>query len=170
VRSLRRQRAGRPRRRRALDPATLLLLSVSLDDLTLSEGLGAYGAPEDPLVPVSELARLLEADIDVLPAEGRIVGRLGEARRSLVVDLKTGVRRVAAPGDRHPPATRSSRPPRSTARLDCQKLLPLRSRSPPTTWRCACTPSRSSPIQARLRAPRPTARTGRGRRVAEEAR
>ena len=89
----------RPARRRLtpppLDPATLLLFSVALDGLTLSEGLGAYGSPDDPLIPVGELARLLEADIDVLPADRRIVGRLGESRRALVVDLKAGVARVA---------------------------------------------------------------------------
>ncbi|MBL8553324.1 MAG: hypothetical protein JNL41_03525 [Phenylobacterium sp.] len=79
----------------ALDPATLLLFSVSLDNLTLSEGLGAYGDPADPLVPVGELARLLEADIDVLPPERRIVGRLGQARSSLLVDLSAGVARSA---------------------------------------------------------------------------
>ena len=80
----------------ALDPAALLLFSVTLDGLTLSEGRAAYGAPDDPLVPVGELARLLEADVDVLPAERRIVGRLGEARRSLLVDLRAGVARVGA--------------------------------------------------------------------------
>ena len=79
----------------ALDPAGLLLFSVSLDGLTLSESLGAYGANSDPLVPVGELARLLEADIEVQPTDRRIVGRLGEARRSLVVDLKAGIARVA---------------------------------------------------------------------------
>ena len=78
------------------DPATLLLFSVTLDGLTLSEGLGAYGETDDPLVPVSELARLLEADLDVFPAERRIVGRLGEARRALLVDLNSGTARIAA--------------------------------------------------------------------------
>ncbi|WP_293898884.1 hypothetical protein [Phenylobacterium sp.] len=78
----------------AIDPASLLLFSVSLDDLTLSDGLGAYGAPEDPLAPFGELVRLLEADVDVMPAERRIVGRLGPTKRSLVVDLNAGVARV----------------------------------------------------------------------------
>lgn len=80
----------------SLDPASLLLFSVTLDSLTLSEGLGAYGAATDPLIPVGELARLLEADIDVLPAEGRIVGRLGQARTALLIDLNAGVARAAA--------------------------------------------------------------------------
>ena len=78
----------------ALDPAGLLLFSVTLDGLTLSEGIGAFGKPEDPLVPLGELARLLEADIDVLPGDRRIVGRIGQSRQSLVVDLRAGVARV----------------------------------------------------------------------------
>lgn len=79
----------------ALDPADLLLFSISLDGLTLSEGIGAYGTPEDPLVPLSELVRLLEADIDVLPGDRRIVGRIGQSRQSLVADLRAGVARVS---------------------------------------------------------------------------
>ncbi|MDB5424184.1 MAG: hypothetical protein JWQ29_1600 [Phenylobacterium sp.] len=78
----------------APDPASLLLLLVDLDGITLTEGLAAYGSPDDPLIPVGEFSRLLELDIDVLPSERRIVGRLGEARRSLVVDLATSTARV----------------------------------------------------------------------------
>ena len=89
----------------APDPQTLLLLLVQLDELTLTEGMAAYGAPDDPLLPVGELSRLLELDIDVSPSEGRITGRLGEARRSLLIDLTTNTARVGAvqvplaPGD-----------------------------------------------------------------------
>jgi hypothetical protein len=89
----------------APDPQTLLLLLVQLDDLTLSEGMAAYGAADDPLLPVGELSRLLELDVDVSPSEGRVVGRLGEARRSLIIDLATNTARVGpaqiplAPGD-----------------------------------------------------------------------
>lgn len=35
-------------------------------------------------------------DVDVLPAEGRVIGRVGEARRSLIIDLKTGTAREGA--------------------------------------------------------------------------
>jgi hypothetical protein len=38
---------------------------------------------------VGELARLLEADVDVMPAEGRITGRLGQARAPILLDLRT---------------------------------------------------------------------------------
>ena len=89
----------------APDPQTLLLLLVQLDDLTLSEGMAAYGSVDDPLLPVGELSRLLELDIEVSPSDGRVVGRLGEARRSLIIDLATNTARVGpvqvplAPGD-----------------------------------------------------------------------
>ena len=79
-----------------IDPANLLLFSVQLDQLTLTDGLAAYGLDTDPLVPVGELTRLLEMDVEVLPVEGRIIGRVGQARRSLVVDLKTGAARDGA--------------------------------------------------------------------------
>ncbi|WP_334163490.1 hypothetical protein [Phenylobacterium sp.] len=42
------------------------------------------------MLPVGELTRLLEMDVEVLPNERRIIGRLGEERRSLVVDLASG--------------------------------------------------------------------------------
>jgi len=76
------------------DPASLLLLLVQLDDLTLTEGLAAYGDPADPLLPVAELSRLLELDVDVAPTEGRVTGRLGEARRALIIDLPTHTARI----------------------------------------------------------------------------
>ncbi|HET6971808.1 MAG TPA: hypothetical protein VFH92_11825, partial [Phenylobacterium sp.] len=111
----------------ALDPNALLLFSVTLDDLTLSEGLGAYGAPEDPLVPFGELTRLLEADVDVFPAERRIVGRLGPARRSLLVDLKAGVARVAAQEVKLSPQDAAVTPTEIYLRVSLiQKLLPLK--------------------------------------------
>jgi hypothetical protein len=89
----------------APDPQTLLLLLVQLDNLNLTEGMAAYGSADDPLLPVGELSRLLELDVDVSPSDGRVTGRLGEARRSLIIDLATNTARVGpvqiplAPGD-----------------------------------------------------------------------
>ncbi len=71
-----------------------------LDQLTLTDGLAAYGSDTDPLLPLGELTRLLEMDVDVLPAEGRAIGRVGEARRSFIIDLKT---RTARDGPRDVP-------------------------------------------------------------------
>jgi hypothetical protein len=89
----------------APDPQTLLLLQVQLDDLNLTDGMAAYGMPEDPQLPVGELSRLLELDVDVSPSDGRITGRIGEARRALTVDVATNTARIGpvqvplAPGD-----------------------------------------------------------------------
>lgn len=88
-----------------IDPASLILFSVQLDQLTLTDGLAAYGSEADPLLPVGELTRLLEMDVDVLPAEARVIGRIGESRRSMIIDLATGSAREGArniplaPGD-----------------------------------------------------------------------
>lgn len=79
-----------------LDPASLLLLTVELDGATLTEGLAAYGDPADPLIPIGELTRLLELDVDVFPTERRIVGRLGESQRSLLVDVDSRTVRLGA--------------------------------------------------------------------------
>jgi hypothetical protein len=79
-----------------VDPNALLLFEVHLNNLTLTDGLAAYGAPEDPLIPVGEFTRLLELDVDVSPTEGRVVGRIGEAQRSLLVDLTSHVARIGS--------------------------------------------------------------------------
>ncbi len=75
----------------SVSPGELLLFSVELDGLTLTDSLTAYGNPEDPLVPLGELARLLDLDLAVLPEEGRAVGRIGESLRPLLVDLASGI-------------------------------------------------------------------------------
>jgi hypothetical protein len=73
----------------------LLLLSADLDNLTVTDALPAYGQPDDPLLPVGELARLLDLNVTVAPAEGQILGRIGQAERALTVDLANGVYRLA---------------------------------------------------------------------------
>jgi hypothetical protein len=78
----------------APDPQTLLLLLVQLDNLTLTDGLTAYGSPDDPLLPVGELSRLLELDVEVSPTDGRVTGSLGEARRALLIDFLTNTARI----------------------------------------------------------------------------
>lgn len=74
----------------------LLLLAVQLDGNTLTDGLAAYGSPDDPLLPLGELSRLLDLDLDVSPASRRITGRIGEAQRSVTIDLDSMMARVGA--------------------------------------------------------------------------
>jgi hypothetical protein len=78
----------------APDPQTLLLLLVQLDNLTLTDGLTAYGTTDDPLLPVGELSRLLELDVEVSPSDGRVTGNVGEARRALLIDVLTNTARI----------------------------------------------------------------------------
>jgi len=135
----------------ALDPAGLLLFSVSLDGLTLSEGIGAYGATDDPLVPVGELSRLLEADVDVLPAERRIVGRLGEARRALLVDLKAGIARIAARDVAIGAADAAVTPTEIYLRISTlQKLLPVKAEVSSEELMLRLSATEKFPVQTRL--------------------
>lgn len=71
-----------------------LLFAVELDGGTLTEGLSAFGDPQDPLLPVGELSRLLELNIDISPSERAFTGTLGEAARSVTVDLNLGLARA----------------------------------------------------------------------------
>ena len=135
----------------APDPQSLLLLLVQLDDLTLTDGMAAYGAPEDPLLPVGEISRLLELDIDVSPSTGRITGSLGEARRALIIDLATNTARIGpvqvglAPGDVVVDAAdiyvRAS---------VLAKLLPLKFDVDPRALQMRLTATELLPIQGRL--------------------
>ena len=84
--------ASAPERLREED---LLLFSLELDRLTLTDTLTAYGDPADPLLPVGELARLLDLDLTVAPPERRVTGTLGEERRSVTIDLNAPIARVA---------------------------------------------------------------------------
>lgn len=77
---------------------TLLLFAVDLGRTPLTESLTAYGDPADPLLPMGELARLLELAIDVNAAAGRAEGRIGEMQRALVIDLPA--RAASVGGDR----------------------------------------------------------------------
>jgi hypothetical protein len=133
------------------DPTSLLLLSAQLDDLMLSDGLAAYGSPDDPLIPVGELSRLLELDVDVSPSEGRIVGRLGQAQRSLVVDLATGSARVGAVRIDLEPADVAITQTEIYLRASAlQKLLPIKLTVDPAALSMRITALELLPLQSRL--------------------
>lgn len=132
-------------------PETLLLFSVSLDQLTLTEGLTAYGDPQDPLLPVGELTRLLEYDVEVLPTERRIIGRLGEARTSLVVDLATGTARVGAKAVTLSAADVAVTPTEIYLRSSAfARLLPLSFKINREDLEITIVPAALIPVQARL--------------------
>ena len=78
----------------AIRPETLLLFAIQLDNLTLTDSLATYGTVEDPLIPLRDLAQLLDLDLDVSPVDRRVTGHLGQAQRPVIIDLKTGIARV----------------------------------------------------------------------------
>jgi hypothetical protein len=133
-----------------IDPANLILFSVELDQLTLTDGLAAYGDATDPHLPLGELTRLLEMDVDVLPAEGRVVGRVGEARRSLIIDLKTGTAREGARSVQLSPddiaVTAGEVYMKASA---AERLLPMKFGVNPEALAIKITPEEPLPIQAR---------------------
>jgi hypothetical protein len=134
-----------------IDPSGLLLFSVTIDGLTLTEGLGAYGEPNDPLIPISELSRLLEADVEVLPVERRIQGRLGEARRSLLVDLPSGTARVGPQEVRLTDADYAVTPTEIYLRASAiQKLFPLKVKVLPEELTIQLAATERFPVQQRL--------------------
>ena len=79
-----------------LDSGAVTLFALDLDRATLSDSMATYGDAADPLLPVSEIARLLDLDIEVLPQQHAIHGRIGESRRALTVDLDSSVARIGA--------------------------------------------------------------------------
>ena len=147
-------RAPSPAPRRdfpAPDKDSLLLLMVQLDDLTLTDGMAAYGEPQDPLLPLGELARLLELDIDVSPSEGRVTGRIGEARRPLLIDLPAGIARIGPVGVPLAPGDVVVDPAEMYVRASLlMKLLPLRLEINSRALSMKITALELLPIQGRL--------------------
>lgn len=84
---------------------SLLLFSVELDGSPVTDSLATYGVAEDPLIPLAELSRLLDLDVEVRPEDGAVTGRIGEAQRHLTLDLANAVARIGSrsvpigPGD-----------------------------------------------------------------------
>jgi hypothetical protein len=134
-----------------IDPADLLLFSVDLQGLTVTEGLAAYGDPADPLLPLGELTRLLDLDVEVRPAEGRVIGRIGEARRALVVDLGAHLARIGAedvPFTAEDVAVTASEIYARSSLVT--KLLPLKIAIDESQLTLSLTATEKLPVQARL--------------------
>lgn len=134
-----------------LSQEEVLLFEVTLDRGTLTDALQVYGLPSGLVLPVGELARLLDLNVDVRPRERRIVGRIGSAQRSLLVDLATGTARV---DDR-----KVDLPPGSyiagltdiyLTRELIEQLLPLRIAVDSEALIIALTATEKLPIQAKL--------------------
>ena len=128
----------------------LLLVEVSLDQLTLTDAMAAYQV-DGLWIPVDELARLLDVDLTVQLGERRIVGSIGEARRSVLVDFDNSVVRVGAgtqfflPGDMVIGATDIYVRP-----YLLEKILPVRVKFEPEALRLSLEALEPLPIQSRL--------------------
>lgn len=134
----------------SVDKGSLGLFAVELDRITLTESFGGYGDPADPLVPVGELARLLDLDIMVRVAERSITGRIGESGKPLTVDLARslasigGVEVAIGPDDV------------AVSAIDIfirasvlQRLLPIKISSDADDYRLILQATEKLPIQAR---------------------
>ncbi len=135
----------------AIHEEDLLLFAVELDGLTLTDSLAAYGAPEDPLLPLGELARLLDLDLDVSAAERRVTGRLGEAQRSVIIDLASGTARIAGKPIALSPEDVAVTPSEIYFRASAlQRLLPISLALDTEGLQIKITALETLPIQARL--------------------
>lgn len=129
----------------------LLLYSLTLQNLTLSEAITAYGDPANPLLPLGELSRLLDLDISVSPADRRVTGTLGPSRRAIIVDLNLGVTRSG--GTSIPLAPADSGVTFSDIYLRAsviERLLQLRLRIDSEALAIALESSEKLPVQERL--------------------
>lgn len=135
----------------ALDPASLVLVSVELDSLTLSEGIAAYGDTLDPHLPIGELTRLLEMDVDIFPAEKRVIGRIGESRRSLVIDVATNTVRDGAKTVKLAPGDLAATPTEIYLKASAMaRLMPFKPEMNSEALSLKIVPTEPLPIQSRM--------------------
>ena len=129
----------------------LVLYALQLEELTLTDGLTAYGDPSDPYLPLGEVARLLDLDVDVAPAERRVTGRIGEARAALIIDLASGAVRLGgisialSPSD--VAATRTEIYLKASA---MERIVPAKFAVDAEALTITLAPTAMLPIQARL--------------------
>lgn len=135
----------------ALSEEAVLLFEVTLDRGTLTDALQVYSVGDGVVLPIGELSRLLDLNLDVLPRERRIVGRIGSGRRPLLVDLATNTARIEnrnlelGPGDAIAGLTDIYL---STKLIE--QLLPLRIAVDNEGLIIALTATEQLPIQAKL--------------------
>ncbi|WP_310534680.1 hypothetical protein [Novosphingobium sp.] len=134
----------------ASEPDQLLLYEVQLGGTTLTESLSAYGDAADPLLPLGELSRLLEINLDVQPARGIVTGRLGENQRSITIDLAAGKALLGGQVIALVPPDRKVTPTEIYLRASLvAKLLPLRIAASESEMTLTLTATEKLPIEAR---------------------
>lgn len=133
-----------------VDQLPLTLFALELDNVTITDAIGAYGDPADPLLPVSELARLLSLDLEARPGDHAITGTIGESRRSITVDLDQGLARVG--GSTIPLESGNSAVSMTDIFLSAsvlERLLPLKLAVDDDEYSIRVIPTEKLPMQAR---------------------
>lgn len=129
----------------------LILYALQLDALTLTDGLTAYGEIGDPYLPLGEVARLLDLDIDVSPAERRATGRIGKAGAALIIDLGTGTARLGgAPIPLSPDDAAATATEIYLKASAMERVIPARFRIDTEALTITLEPTATLPIQMRL--------------------
>lgn len=129
----------------------LVLLAVQLDSLTLADALSAYGDPGDPYLPLSEIGRLLDLDLNVSAAEGRVTGSIGQAAQPLIIDVRIGLARLgAAPIQLAADDTAIAGSEIYVRSSALARILPARFESDSEALTLTIVPSETLPIQSRL--------------------
>ena len=119
--------------------------------MTLTDSLATYGAPEDPLIPLRDLAQLLDLDLDVEPGSNRVTGRLGEAQRAVIIDLATGTARIGGKPIELSKADYAVTPSDIYFRASAlQRLLPVSLAVNSETLEIKLIASETLPVQARM--------------------
>lgn len=134
----------------AVQRGDLLLFAVQFESTTLTEAMTAYGDPSDPLLPLGEMARMFELDVELQPAIGRATGRLGEKLSPLTIDLASGEGRSGATGVAIGPADAFVTPTEIYVRSSLMaKLLPISLRINEDNLLIAVEAREKLPVQAR---------------------
>ena len=138
-------------REQVLAAERLLLLTVVLDRMTLTEGLSAFSGEGDVYyLPIGELSRLLDLNVNVDVNAGRINGRLGAAERALTIDLEQGFARTGGENLRIAPSDWGRTSSDIFIRADLlAQLLPVKFKLDLETLELTLTASETLPVQAR---------------------
>ncbi len=148
----------------------LLLFAMQFEGATIAEALTAYGEPADPLLPLGEMARLLELDIQLQPGIGRVTGRLGEKLRPLTIDLATGEGRSGSTGVAIGPGDAFTTPTEVYLRASLlAKLLPIALKVDEDDLLITIEAREKLPVQARRERAEQLLRLGSGSTAAGDA-
>jgi len=134
-----------------LSDDNLLLVELVLDQLTVTDSLSAYDSPSGLLIPVGELARLLDIDLTIDIGQRRVIGTIGQARRPLLVDDSTHIVRLASASEPLSPGDMVVGATEIYVRASLlEKMLPVKVKYDGPSLRLSLAALEPLPIQSRL--------------------